>query len=334
MGKNIVFLCLILFTGSCSRNSFDVDISGINLKLEIKRFDHELFSTPLDSLDEKIPYLRNEYKDFLPLFNYKIINIGSSENPGYADLLKSFVTDYSIYNIYTRTSEVFPRLDNLQKELETAFRYYLYYFPEKTVPEIVTYISGFNQSVVTAENMVGISLDKYLGENEELYNRVNPPFPQYMRAQMRSEKIVPDCMRAWGSTEFEFGNPSNNLINNMIYEGKIMYFVKAMMPFAPDTLLWGFSSQQLKFCEANEEQMWTYLVENKLLFNAEKFTVSKYIIDGPFTKDFGQNSPARAAVWLGYHIVSSYAKYNNLQFQEVLHETNYQKMLNLSKYNP
>jgi hypothetical protein len=142
-------------------------------------------------------------------------------------------------------------------------------------------------------------------------------------------------MRLWATTEFEFKDSVNNLINNMIYEGKIMYFVNAMLPNQPDTLKWGFTGLQMKFCANNEKQMWTYIIENKLVFNTEKFRINQFIREGPFTKDFSRESPARAAVWLGYNIVTAYMnKYKNLTIRDLMYENDYMKILNNSGYSP
>jgi hypothetical protein len=60
-----------------------------------------------------------------------------------------------------------------ERELIKAFKYYQYHFPYKELPVIYTMISGFNQSVVTAENIIGVSLDKYLGRDYNYYHQLS-----------------------------------------------------------------------------------------------------------------------------------------------------------------
>ena len=152
---------------------------------------------------------------------------------------------------------------------------------------------------------------------------------------MHKDKILSDIMRLWATTEFGFKDSVNNLINNMIYEGKIMYFVNAMLPYQPDTLKWGFTDLQMEFCRNNEKQMWAYIIENKLVFNTDKFRINQFIREGPFTKDFSSESPARAAVWLGYNIVTAYMKkHKKLSLSDLMYENDYMKILNQSGYNP
>ena len=188
--------------------------------------------------------------------------------------------------------------------------------------------------MVSDENLLAVGLDKYLGADEEFYREVRG-FYSYQAANMHKDKILSDCMRLWAATEFEYNDSVNTLINNMIYEGMVMYFVDVMLPDQPDTLIWGFTGPQMKFCKNNEKQMWTYIIENKLVFNTDRFRVNQFVREGPFTKDFTTESPARAAVWLGYNIVGAYMnKHKQLTLSDLMYETDYMKILNESGYNP
>src|SRR5690606_28684937 len=109
------------------------------------------------------------------------------------------------------------------------------------------YISGFNQSVVTAENVIGISLDKYLGRDFGYYRLLNST-PQYKIMNMYKEKIVSDVAYAWGITEFEHTNKSTTLLDNMVHYGKLMYFVDALLPEMDDSLKIGYTDLQMKWC--------------------------------------------------------------------------------------
>jgi hypothetical protein len=142
-------------------------------------------------------------------------------------------------------------------------------------------------------------------------------------------------MMGWGMTEFEYSDSVDNVLSNMIYQGKMAYFTKWMLPAEPDSLIMGFTAGQMKFCRNNEARMWEYLVENKMLFETDRMTVMKFTGEGPFTRDFTPESPARAAVWLGWRIVEGYMRRNpEITLPELMAEHDYQKILTLSKYNP
>jgi hypothetical protein len=224
-------------------------------------------------------------------------------------------------------------LNELSDQLTAAFSNYKEYFPEKRIPHIYSCISGWNQSVVTSDTILAIALDKYLGRHCDFYERLQ--FEHYMRYTMQREYIVPDCMKAWGYTTFEFRDSANCLLNNILYEGKIAYFINKMIPEAHDTIIFGFTPAQLKWCTNNSEQMWTYLVEHKLLFSTNNLTIRKLVYPAPFTSYFTQESPGRAAVWLGYKIVNAYMKHNvDVSLSQLMQETDYQKILRMSNFKP
>ncbi len=334
MLKKILFLPLfVLMMFTCSRTSRNVSVSDIDVQLSIKRFDKELFEADPSRIGDLIPVLKEKYGRFFLIFNYRIAGLGPDENPEYPEILKAFVTNYLNYKIYQRTTEVFPDISFVETELENAFKHYKYYFPEMQIPEIITYVSDISLSVISDSLLLGIGLDKYLGTDEPLYRQLG--VYNYLVRGMYKERITADCMRLWAITEFPFNDSVNNLVNHMIYEGMVMYFVDRMIPDKPDTLKWDFSSGQMDFCRNNEKMMWAYLVEQKLLFNSDRFTIDKYVREGPFTKDFSTESPARAAVWLGFRIVTSYMdRHKGLSLGKLMGERDYQKILNESYYNP
>ncbi len=304
-------------------------------EISIDRFEQDLFSIDMYSLSDSISYLKKKYPEFLPLFNNKIIEIGSMDLPLYNERLLAFVTDFTIYRVSKQVNEVFADFSVYKKELSEAFGRFHDYFPAKPLPSIITCITGFNQSMITADSLLIIGLDKYLGSDDEFYQLMYPPIPGYMRYVMHPQKILPDALFAWLTTEFEYNNTKDNLLSNIIYQGRAIYGVQQLIPGIHDTLLWGFKPQQLDFCIVNEKQMWLFVVEQKKLFESDKLIIIQYVDEAPFTKDFSQESPGRAGVWLGYQIVASYMRNNKeVTLSDLMNETNYLKILNLSKYNP
>ncbi len=331
-GRIIFSIFLLVLLNSCNRTETLENTSDI--KVQIDRFEEDLFSIDLYNLADSISFLKQKYPEFLPLFTYKVINIGGPDDPGFSNKLLAFVSDFTNYRVSKRVKEVFPDLYPYEKELSVAFGRYQEAFPGESIPELISCITGFNQSIITSDNLLAISLDKYLGFNDEFYTLLYPPVPDYMRRVMRPERITSDALLAWVITSFNYNDEKNNLLSGMIYNGRAIYCVKQLMPQLQDTLLWGYTGKQLKFCKDNERRMWEYLVENKKLFETDQFMLNQFINDAPFTKDFSRNSPGRAVVWLGYQIVSSYVKHENSSMEDLMMEDDYQKILNLSKYNP
>lgn len=318
---------------ACGRKPYRTETEGVEVDLEIRRLELDLFSLDFDSIPESIPYLYDRYGEFFDLFNYQIIHIGGARQPTYPDYLRSFLTDYMNNQVYQKTLEVFPETDELEATLREAFRRYRVHFPEADIPAVSTFISGFNQSIVTGEGILAIGLDNYLGTDCEFYPRLGKH--RYQIRNMHPGKIPSDCLMGWGMTEFGYNDSVDNVLTNMIYNGMMACFTKWMLPDEPDSLIMGFTAAQMAFCRKNEARMWEYLVEHKILFKSDRMTELKFTGNGPFTGDFTRESPARAAIWIGWRIVEQYMKRNpEVSLAELMQDGDYQKILTLSRYNP
>ncbi len=331
-----IFYILIgaAFLSACKRNPLKVDISGIDDKVEIVRFEQELFNLSLKDTLEDFYTLRDKYPDFFDLFTWKVIGIGSIEEEFFPELMSEFLADTMVVSISFLTDKEFGDFRNIENRLIEAFKYYKYHFPENELPTIFTMISGFNQSVVTAENIIGIGLDKYLGSDCSYY-RILSNIPFYKLSNMNREKMISDVAYAWGLTEFEEPGEATTLLDNIIYQGKLMYFVDALLPDIHDTLKIGYTGKQLRWCIENEPQMWNYLVEQKMLYSNKRMDILRYLNDGPYTTGFPLESPSRTGIWIGWQIIREYMKkYKEVTLEELMNKNDYQQILNDSRYYP
>lgn len=335
MRRVLFYLCVgMVFMLSACRDGVN-KTSHTAIDLELIRFEKELFALDLYSPEEKTRLLLKQYPEFMALYTNRIISIGDTLEPYYSYGLSSFATDLTMYDLYKRVDSVFADLSEQKEIIAEGLANYSDHFPEKPLPVIYTYISGLNQSVVTGDKLLGLSLDKYLGFDEPLYNKVYPPIPLYLKKTMSPEYVGVDAVRAWVTSELTFQPVKNNLLSRMLNEATAMYLTKQVLPNVPDTIIWGFSTDQLQFCVESEDEMWKYLIEQKLLFSSDNMTISKFVEPGPFTKDFTRESPARAVVWLGYRIIESYmSKNKSITLSELASEVDYQRVLNESRYNP
>jgi len=339
MGRRILIIVsavVLLASGSsCKRNPYNINIKGSEVTVSISRLEQELFTLSPGSLQDSIGYLKEKYGSFLKYFSY-VINIGSVTDPAWSNGLNQFCTDKFNNEVYGSVLSVFPGTETLEKELSGAFSRYRYYFPAMAVPSVYTCITGFNNSIITGDSVLGISLDRYLGAECRYYRQIG--IYRYQAAKMTPLNIASDCIYGWASSEWDFstlGYQRDNVLNSMIHEGKLLYFAKCMLPETNDELIFGFSEPQLKFCRKNEGRMWQYLIENNLLFNSEQLTKKKLTGEAPFTSYFSSESPGRAAAWIGFRIVESYMHKNRgVSLEELMKETDVQGILEKAKYHP
>jgi len=332
MRKLIFFLLIVSGLVSCKRNPMKVDVSNISIRLKIKHLDADLLNLKADEIATAIPSLKNSYGDFFDIFTYQMIAIGGTDQSNFTQMLNSFITDTIVQQAKASVAQNIDTL-RFRKELETAFKHYKYYFPEKEIPAIYTCISGFNQSIVVAQNLLGVSLDNYLGSQSQFYEKLG--LPAYKRRNMRSEKLVPEMMQAWADTEWPRPDKENTLFSNMIQQGKVLYFLDAMFPEMNDTLKIGYTEKQMVFCRKNETKMWTYLAEHKMLFTTDRMSIKRFIDDAPYTASFSEESPGRSGAWIGWQIVRAYMKsHPEVKLPDLMNNPNFQEILNQSGYQP
>jgi hypothetical protein len=329
-----LILFITCFT-SCRRDHYKVNVSSIDIKIEIKRLENDLFTLNPDEIIEKVPFIKHTYKGFLQLFSY-VINTGDINDSSFGDFLVKFCTDKQNIDVYNMTMKVFPDVNKIEDDLKDAFRHYIYYFPGRSVPSVYTCTTGFNNSIITGDSILGIGLDRYLGADCKYYPRLE--IYKYISSRMTPENIVPDCMYGWAVSEWDFSilkYPADNVMTEMIHDGKLKYFEKCMLPETSDNIIFGFTPDQMKFCKLNEDQMWQFLIEKDLLFSTEQFTIRKLTGEAPFTSYFSNESPGRAAVWLGFRIVESYMMRNpGIKLEDMMNNTDIQEILEKAKYSP
>ncbi len=318
---------------SCGNDPFDVDVANIKVDLKVMRLDQDLFNIKTDISAKDVEKLQNKYGVFFSDFTESIINIGSDKTPTINYQLNAFKNDSYIKEIKTDVDKLYSDFSPYKMELENAFKHYKYYFPKKPVPEVITYISGFNYAIVTDEKYLGIGLDMFLGNNYDAYSQLG--LPKYKTSYMNKESLVAGAMLGWVSTEFELSEKNADLLTEMVHQGKIIYLMNALMPEAPNTVKISYSETQLEWCDNNEEQVWFYFIDNNLLYTKDPTEIIKYMGEAPFIQGFPDGSPGRIGHWLGWQIVKAYMEKNpTTSIEELMKKNNAQELLNNSKYKP
>lgn len=341
--KKIVLLSIVaiaLLAVSCKKsktgapNAPDVKESNA-ISISLLRLDRDMAAIDVNNPMVAIPSLQRKYGSNFTLFTDGILGIGKPADPNFRKGLYAFLTYPVVQGAFSEVAKKYDSkaISSLEKDLAEAFSLYKGTFPQKKIPALFfTYVAGFNQSVIITDNALGIGLDKYLGSSYASY--VSLGFPRYMLKRMEANRIVLDAVYAWANGDFPIKRESEPLLSHMIYQGKLAYLVSQMVPEVSDTLLFGFSKDQVKWCKKNERMMWEYLIGQKLLFNTEAFVRTKFVEDAPFTNVYSSESPGKAAVWQGFQIVAAYVRNTGASLNDLMAENDYQKILSAAKYRP
>jgi len=323
----LVILAIVYYNGTTWQPSYKADVSDIEIEpVEIKRFEELLFNVNPFQLHEEIKPHVDEFYFFLG---------DEIDNPVAQQQLYDYVTDAFILDLYDETKRVFPDLDEEEKKMTSAFKYYKYHFPENEIPELYSYVSGLDVSnpIKYKDDNLAIGLDMYLGEEHEIYEQAG--FPKYQVIRRSPEFITRDVMYIIGEELIGFNFNTRTLLDHMVYEGIKLYFLDCMLPDLPDTIKIAYTSKQEVWMEHNKGQVWSYFIDNELLFSTKRQEFSSFITEAPFTSTFTRDSPPRVAIWIGWQIVREYMERNkDVELSELITNTDSEEILSKSRYKP
>ena len=333
MSRIVLLLGLAALLFSCDRDIKYPNVSNVDVEIKVIPFYSDLFAISQGQETEGVLHLKEKYGDYLQLYSSQVIKVGSVDDAQYESNLMKFVQYEPNQEVLAACDSMVAGYPHLSDDLSQAFKYFKYHFPEIPVPDVYLHLSGFNQSMFIDSSFVSISVEKYLGADCRFYQWLEVPV--YLRSAMTPEKMVPDVMKAMLYAWHPDSSKSDNLLSQMIYQGKVLYGVKSMMPDLPDSLLFDFTAKQLKWCRNYEADMWSYIVEKKHLYGTNRLDIQKFIGDSPFTSFYGQDSPGRAILYNAFQIVKAYmAQDESLTLRSLFENTNAQEILLKSRYRP
>lgn len=314
MNRYYIPIFILLALASCSDTSKkDIDVSNIKTKVVVNRFEQQFYTSTketLPKLEKKYPYLFPEKKDSIWLAKIK-----------------------NEQELYKKSQRVFGDFSTEKSQINNLFKHVKYYYPNFKSPKIITLITNldYESKVIYADSLLFISLDMYLGTKDKVYN----DFPEYLKQNYNKSQLVVDVAKAI-SDKYYRPKRERLFLNNCIIQGKKKYLLDAFLPMVSDERKMGYTKDQLSWAKANELPIWTYFMEKDLLFSSNLSLYKRFIADAPFSKfylNIDNESPGRIGSWIGWQIVRSYMKNNNVTLQQLL-QTKAEEILKKSKYKP
>jgi gliding motility-associated lipoprotein GldB len=318
MKKLLVLVLVFIVLVSCVDDSISkIDVSDIEVDFDIERFDiafGEANPQDLPKLKAAFPFLfSNRFEDGFWLAQMQ-------------DSLQQ--------ELHKETANVFSNLSKEKVEITKLFKHLKYYNSYFKTPRVVTATSSvdYRNKVIVTDTIVLISLDTYLGDKHFFYDGLQ----EYLKANMKSEQMVVDIADKYAEMTV-FQPKRKTLLDEMVYYGKLLTYKDRVIPFKSDAEKIGYSKAQYDWAKVNEENIWRYFIERELLFSTDNKLASQFINPAPFSKfylaEIDSDSPGRIGRFLGWKIVKSYLKNNDVSFEDML-KTDAETIFNLSKYKP
>lgn len=300
--KKVFLILLFSVFWSCDKKSaIEKEIEAIPIRLQLERFEQLMYECPVADF----PIFRQQHSVFFPKQIPDSVFMAKIQDPLYRELYAEVQKEYKDFN-------------PVMTEIEELFRHISFYFPNQKKPEkVITLISemDYENKVIYNDTVMLISLDLYLGKEHKFYE-----FPDYFRQTFERSQILPDIVSDF-STRVIAPVRDKSFLSQMIYFGKEMYLKDILLPTYTDFHKIGYTEEQFKWCEENQSEMWRYFIEENILFDTDSKLVHRFIAPAPFSKfylEVDQESPGRTGVWIGWQIVRSYMKNNDVSIQEML----------------
>lgn len=132
-----------------------------------------------------------------------VVKVGDATDPEINSKFLKFYQDTTLQTLIAAVEAEYANIDDLEHSFNQAFTKLKKEFPNIQLPRVYTQISALDQSIIVGNGMIGISLDKYLGENYPIYKRFYTP---QQRQQMNRRNILPDCLVFFLLSEFQLEN--------------------------------------------------------------------------------------------------------------------------------
>lgn len=260
-----------------------------------------------------------------------ILGIGSVSDDHIREKMKQFYSDSTLLQLMDDVTVLFEDLSDIEEQLVGGFKRLKKELPSLVIPAIYTQISAFNESIVVSDSLLGISLDKYMGEDYPLYDRF---YYEYQCRSMRPERIVPDCLIYYLLGAYPLPPlQERTLLERMLRQGQIYYVVQQVLGYKSMADVIGYDEDEKKWWADNRGEVWDYMIRNHMLSTTDPMVIRRlmYPVSG-FTL-FGEQSPSLIGVCMGGEIISAYMKRNKkVTLEELLRTTDYHYLLNNSGF--
>ena len=317
MQKYISVILLLLLFNSCKNSNKNlIDVSHVKVDYTLDRFDIEFYTATTDNLKN----VQQKFELFMP----KNVNDSVWINK---------ITNKDEQELFIETQKIYGDISFLESQLTQLFKHIKYYYPRFISPKVILLQSNIDYAnrVIFTEDYLLISLDVYLGASHEFY----ADFPKYIKQNLTKNHIIIDVAKAI-ITKLYKKKGNRSFVSKMVNEGIKLYLLNAFLPNSKSANKLGYSEQKYNWAVDNEELIWKYFIENKLLFSTDTKLNKRFLEVAPFSKFYRSEdnlSPGMIGGWIGLQIVDSYMYFNDVSLQE-LTQTKTEEIYKKSKYKP
>lgn len=257
----IVFITLL----SCTKNEIKkVDLSETKINFSVYRFDVDFYNASKTTL----PNLKQHYPLLFPENVPDSIWIAKMNN-------------IDEQKLFSETQKMYKDFSSIEKELTSLFKHINYYNASFKSPDVITMLTNidYENRITYVDSLLLISLDAYLGKDHEFY----ADYPKYIKENNTKKHIIVDVSKSIIHKQVA-QTMDRSFLGKMIQEGKKLYLLDMYLPGVSVREKMGYTREKLDWAINNEEKIWMYFIENKLLYSTEASLNKRFLERAPFSK--------------------------------------------------
>lgn len=339
--KKIILLVAVSLVFSCE---YFTKKAAPSHPIKIVRFDLDVKNFDIANFEASDSALYSKYGDLYTFYIEGLMGIGKqspkTDELYYEKFFPKFHAGEYLSMMDTFEKLLFPKLPEIENDLGLAYSCLIREFPEKKLSKVFSFFvspQGANPQAAFSygHDTIGINWFNYLGKDFSLYAPFYSGYT-YMLEWNSPEYITRNVMLVEYSLlkeRYSTSENSDQLIHQMIEEGKKFYFLDKVCPDLHDWTKIGYTEKQYKWCQDNQMEAWSYFIENKLFYSVESMDIKKYTQEGPTTSGMPSESPGMVGTWLGWQIVKKYADVSSKKLSDIL-KTSPVEILSKANYKP
>ena len=339
----LLFAGVLFIIISCKTNDRKRDapsVEHIDVNLTLIRYDQLLSKIDTNNVAEEYKVLSGRYEDFTNLYFKQLTGMYREDQDSFELNINYFLTDSRIRKLMELINDEFHDFHLEEASLKRGCQYLNYYFPAYSTPKFYTMFSEYGyQTIIFSDkesDAIGIGLDFYLGSGFD-YKSIdpsNPAFSDYLTRSYNRDHIVKNAFDILVE-DLVGATPGNRFIDLMIHNGKKLFLLEKLLPHVSDTIILGYSSEQLDWVRRNELQVWNFFMEKDIMYQSKQSEILKYLNPSPQSPGMPVEAPGMTGNYLGLQIVKSFIVKNpEMSLQELIEFKDAQKLMELSKYKP
>jgi hypothetical protein len=150
-------------------------------------------------------------------------------------------------------------------------------------------------------------------------------------SKMDKQYLMSDIAQSWLVNNVIEDQSGEDFLSHMLYYGKVLYVVDAMLPEAPSHEKLRYTELEYEWSEVSEYNVWQHIVEQDWIYSSDIKLIVRYFNEGPTTVGL-EGSPARYGQYLGWKVIHAYMEKNpEVTILELIAEKNQTKLLKAYK---